>query len=72
MMTSGPPGYSAAAVNRGSNSSYEFSNSATTNASEFPGGPLSHLSDSVSSLDPLNAMEKSLNEQVSILLSYIL
>lgn len=28
-------------------------------------GPLSHLSDSVNSLDPLNAMEKSLNDQVN-------
>lgn len=27
--------------------------------------PLAHLSDSVNSLDPLNAMEKSLNDQVS-------
>lgn len=27
--------------------------------------PLTHLSDSVNSLDPLNAMEKSLNEQVT-------
>lgn len=27
-------------------------------------GPLSHLSESVNSLDPLNAMEKSLNDQV--------
>lgn len=26
--------------------------------------PLAHLSDSVNSLDPLNAMEKSLNDQV--------
>jgi zinc finger MIZ domain-containing protein len=26
--------------------------------------PLAHLNDSVNSLDPLNAMEKSLNEQV--------
>lgn len=26
--------------------------------------PLVHLSDSVNSLDPLNAMEKSLNDQV--------
>lgn len=26
--------------------------------------PLAHLNDSVNSLDPLNAMEKSLNDQV--------
>lgn len=37
-----------------------------SSASEYLGGsgPLSHLSESVNSLDPLNAMEKSLNEQV--------
>lgn len=29
-------------------------------------GPLSHLNDSVNSLDPLNAMEKTLNEQVNL------
>ena len=28
--------------------------------------PLAHLNDSVNSLDPLNAMEKSLNDQVKI------
>lgn len=28
--------------------------------------PLAHLSDSVNSLDPLNAMEKSLNDQVRL------
>lgn len=37
-----------------------------TNSAEFSGNPLAHLSDSVNSLDPLNAMEKSLNEQVII------
>lgn len=37
------------------------------NGGEFhAGNPLAHLSDSVNSLDPLNAMEKSLNDQVSI------
>lgn len=30
--------------------------------------PLAHLSDSVNSLDPLNAMEKSLNDQVRFFL----
>jgi zinc finger MIZ domain-containing protein len=29
--------------------------------------PLAHLNDSVNSLDPLNAIEKSLNEQVTSL-----
>jgi zinc finger MIZ domain-containing protein len=28
--------------------------------------PLVHLNESVNSLDPLNAMEKSLNDQVSL------
>ena len=28
--------------------------------------PLAHLNDSVNSLDPLNAMEKSLNDQVNL------
>jgi hypothetical protein len=28
------------------------------------GNPLAHLNESVNSLDPLNAMEKSLNDQV--------
>ena len=35
-----------------------------TGGPEFGGNPLAHLSDSVNSLDPLNAMEKSLNDQV--------
>lgn len=29
--------------------------------------PLVHLNESVNSLDPLNAMEKSLNDQVSLI-----
>lgn len=53
----------------GSNS-YDFpgsgSNNQGSNDYNSPGGPLSHLSESVNSLDPLNAMEKSLSEQVSI------
>lgn len=32
--------------------------------SDFGSNPLAHLSDSVNSLDPLNAMEKSLNDQM--------
>lgn len=32
---------------------------------DFGNNPLAHLSDSVNSLDPLNAMEKSLNDQVN-------
>lgn len=46
----------------GGNNGYEFQSQATDFSS-----PLSHLNESVSSLDPLAAMEKSLNhhEQVS-------
>lgn len=63
MMNSGPPSYSSSTINRG----YEFNANTPGSNSEFASGPLSHLSDSVNSLDPLNAMEKSLNEQVCIL-----
>lgn len=45
-------------INSGTNSN--TSNDYTNGAS----GPLSHLNESVNSLDPLNAMEKSLNDQV--------
>lgn len=58
MMNSGPPSYSST-MSRG----YDF-NPNTPGNNEFSSGPLSHLSESVNSLDPLNAMEKSLNEQV--------
>lgn len=51
MMNGGPPAYG---------NSYSGSNDYLSG-----NGPLSHLSESVNSLDPLNAMEKSLNEQVS-------
>lgn len=64
MMNSGPPPYSASGMGRGS--SYDFSTSSNPGSNEYSGGggPLSHLSESVNSLDPLNAMEKTLNEQV--------
>lgn len=54
--------------NSGSNSqNYDFGMNNGPGSNEFAGnGPLSHLNESVNSLDPLNAMEKSLNEQVSI------
>lgn len=60
-MMNGPPSYTN---NR--NSQYEFNTSNNGGSNEYSGGngPLSHLSESVNSLDPLNAMEKSLNEQV--------
>jgi len=65
MMNSGPPPYSAPGMGRGS--SYDFGTGSNPGSNEYSGGggPLSHLSDSVNSLDPLNAMEKTLNEQVS-------
>lgn len=59
--------YSQSGQSRSSNSSqnYDFMNNGP-GSNEFAGnGPLSHLNDSVNSLDPLNAMEKSLNDQVS-------
>lgn len=64
MMNNGPPPYTTGNNNR--NNSYEFGGSNSSNPEYTTGnGPLSHLSDSVNSLDPLNAMEKSLNDQVS-------
>ncbi|CAH2991654.1 unnamed protein product [Chilo suppressalis] len=52
--------------NAGSNNpNYDFGMNNGPGSNEFAGnGPLSHLNDSVNSLDPLNAMEKSLNEQL--------
>lgn len=50
--------------NNQNNQNYDFMNNGP-GSNEFAGnGPLSHLSESVNSLDPLNAMEKSLNEQM--------
>lgn len=62
-MMNGPPSY-----NNTRNSQYDFSSTSNPSSGEYTAGngPLSHLSESVNSLDPLNAMEKSLNEQVSI------
>ncbi|XP_038220119.1 zinc finger MIZ domain-containing protein 1 [Zerene cesonia] len=50
----------------GSNSqNYDFGMNNGPGSNEYAGnGPLSHLNESVNSLDPLNAMEKSLNEQM--------
>lgn len=71
MMASGPPPYG---TNRQSQMSgnYDFGNGSNTSSNEYSSGngPLSHLSDSVNSLDPLNAMEKSLNEQVRKILFF--
>lgn len=61
-MMNGPGSYSNPRSNQ-----YEFGGPGSNSASnEYTAGngPLSHLSESVNSLDPLNAMEKSLNEQV--------
>jgi hypothetical protein len=69
MMSNGPPPYGMqqsqqqSQQQRTSGGPYDFGS-----PSEYVGGgggPLSHLSDSVNSLDPLNAMEKTLNEQVN-------
>lgn len=55
-MMNGPPSYSSSRdMPYAGNSEYLGGN-----------GPLSHLNESVNSLDPLNAMEKSLNEQVIV------
>lgn len=51
--------------NANGNPNYDFGMSNGPGSNEFAGnGPLSHLNDSVNSLDPLNAMEKSLNDQM--------
>lgn len=67
MMNNGPPPYNTNNNRNGQMpNSYDFGSSSNPGSNEYSGGngPLSHLSDSVNSLDPLNAMEKSLNEQV--------
>ena len=47
------------------NQNYDFGMNNGPGSNEYAGnGPLSHLNESVNSLDPLNAMEKSLNDQV--------
>lgn len=61
-MMNGPPSYS-----NPRNNQFDFNSSTTQTNTDYSGGggSLSHLSESVNSLDPLNAMEKSLNEQVN-------
>lgn len=75
MMNNGPPQYnnsrgnnggSNAANNPTTNGMYDMATGQNANDYLTGNGPLSHLSESVNSLDPLNAMEKSLNEQVTI------
>lgn len=70
MMNNGPPPYNATNNRNGQMSnSYDFNSGSNPGSNEYSSGsgPLSHLSDSVNSLDPLNAMEKSLNEQVGLI-----
>ncbi|XP_053690285.1 zinc finger MIZ domain-containing protein 1 isoform X2 [Sabethes cyaneus] len=47
-----------------SNSQTGVNGGGAGNTGDFGNNPLAHLSDSVNSLDPLNAMEKSLNDQM--------
>lgn len=70
----GPPSYNQSQMNRnglnqstGSSGYGDFGSGPGSNEYAAGAGPLSHLSDSVNSLDPLNAMEKSLNDQVGFL-----
>lgn len=62
--------YNQSSQNRNSgnaNPNYDFGMNNGPGSNEFAGnGPLSHLNDSVNSLDPLNAMEK-INEQVILI-----
>lgn len=60
-MMNGPPSYNNSRTNM-ADMPYSSGNNEYLTGS----GPLSHLSESVNSLDPLNAMEKSLNEQVCL------
>lgn len=53
-MNTGPPAYN--------------SNGMSRPGYEVPSQDISHLSEPVNSLDPLNAMEKSLNDQVRALI----
>lgn len=60
----GPPPYPSAS-NTMTSRPYDF-NPAGPPTTDYSSAQLSHLPDSTSTpLDPLNAMEKSLNEQVS-------
>lgn len=60
-MMNGPPSY-----NNTRTGQFDYNSGGPPGNPDYSGGngPLSHLSESVNSLDPLNAMEKSLNEQV--------
>lgn len=61
MMSNSSPSYGNSPMNRGN--CYDVVSGPMANKYSN-GGPLSHMNESISSLDPLNAIEKSLNEQV--------
>lgn len=76
MMNNTPPAYANNNMNHRNSSGGSYDMNSGTNGSSnndytAGAGPLSHLSDSVNSLDPLNAMEKSLNDQVNTIKSFI-
>lgn len=69
MMNNTPTTYGNNNINHRNSSGGSFDINSGTNANTNNdytngAGPLSHLNESVNSLDPLNAMEKSLNDQV--------
>ncbi|KAK6629696.1 hypothetical protein RUM43_003514 [Polyplax serrata] len=61
MMSNSSPSYGNSPMNRGN--CYDVVSGPMANKYSN-GGPLSHMNESISSLDPLNAIEKSLNEQM--------
>lgn len=77
MMNSASSTYAGSSINHRTTSggTYEINTSANTisnNDYTSGTGPLSHLNESVNSLDPLNAIEKSLNDQVSFISRHLL
>lgn len=70
MMNNTPPTYVNNNINHRNSSggSYDINSGTPNSNNDYSNGagPLTHLSDSVNSLDQLNAMEKSLTDQVSI------
>ena len=58
--------------NRNNNHLYEFQTPNSMSATgDYGQGPLSHLSDSVNSLEALNAMEKTIGDQVRFFVIFI-
>ena len=75
MMNNTTPTYGNNNINHRNTSGGSYDINSGTNPSTNPeyasgAGPLTHLNDSVNSLDPLNAMEKSLNDQVEYSKAY--